>query len=69
MSTGPGARHPPSNRDAPICRPDSDCWDVQLLMFDPENERRASRVYRYTVDVSDVLPVTVGADSYSSRCG
>lgn len=45
---------------SPICRPDSDCWDVQLLMFDPENERRASRVYRYTVDVSDVLPVTVG---------
>ena len=46
---------------SPICRPDSDCWDVQLQMFDPENERRASRVYRYTVDVSEVLPVTVGA--------
>jgi cyanobactin maturation PatA/PatG family protease len=46
---------------SPICRPDSDCWDVQLAMFDPENERRASRVYRYTVDVSEVLPVTVGA--------
>ena len=45
---------------SPICRPDSDCWDVQLQMFDPENERRASRVYRYTVDVSEVLPVTVG---------
>ena len=24
---------------SPICRPDSDCWDVQLQMFDPENER------------------------------
>ena len=46
---------------SPICRPDSDCWDVQLQMFDPENERRASRVYRYTVDVSEVLPVTVGS--------
>lgn len=45
---------------SPICRPNSDCWDVQLQMFDPENERRASRVYRYTVDVSEVLPVTVG---------
>lgn len=45
---------------SPICRPDSDCWDVQLQMFDPENERRAGRIYRYTVDVSDVLPVTVG---------
>jgi cyanobactin maturation PatA/PatG family protease len=46
---------------SPICRPDSDCWDVQLQMFDPENERRASRVYRYTVDVSEMLPVTVGS--------
>jgi cyanobactin maturation PatA/PatG family protease len=46
---------------SPICRPDSDCWDVELQMFDPENERRANRVYRYTVDVSEVLPVTVGS--------
>ena len=45
---------------SPICRPDSDCWDVELQMFDPENERRANRVYRYTIDVSEVLPVTVG---------
>lgn len=55
---------------SPICRPDSDCWDVQLQMFDPENERRASRVYRYTVDVSEVLPVTVGAvRSWAVRTG
>jgi cyanobactin maturation PatA/PatG family protease len=47
-------------KKSPICRPDSDCWDVQLQMFDPENERRAGRVYRYTVDVSETLPVTVG---------
>ncbi|MBO0902094.1 PatA/PatG family cyanobactin maturation protease [Jiella sonneratiae] len=46
---------------SPICRPDSDCWDVQVSMFDAENERRAGRVYRFTVDVSEVLPVTVGA--------
>ncbi|WP_167591605.1 PatA/PatG family cyanobactin maturation protease [Jiella endophytica] len=46
---------------SPICRPDSDCWDVQVTMFDAENERRAARVYRFTVDVSEVLPVTVGA--------
>ena len=45
---------------SPICRPDSDCWDVQVSMFDAENERRAGRVYRFTVDVSEVLPVTVG---------
>jgi cyanobactin maturation PatA/PatG family protease len=55
---------------SPICRPDSDCWDVQLQMFDPENERRASRVYRYTVDVSEVLPVTVGTvRSWAVRAG
>jgi len=53
---------------SPICRPDSDCWDVELAMFDPENERRANRVYRYTVDVSEVIPVTVGTvRSWSSR--
>lgn len=55
---------------SPICRPDSDCWDVQLAMFDPENERRASRVYRYTVDVSEILPVTVGpVRTWAARAG
>jgi len=55
---------------SPICRPDSDCWDVQLRMFDPENEPRASRVYRSTVDVSEVLPVTVGdVRSWAVRTG
>lgn len=55
---------------SPICRPDSDCWDVQLQMFDPENERRASRVYRYTIDVSEVLPVTVGTvRTWATRTG
>jgi hypothetical protein len=29
-------------------------------MFDPENDRRAGRIYRYTVDVSETFPVTVG---------
>jgi hypothetical protein len=46
---------------SPICRPDSDCWDVKMTFFDPENPyERARWVYRYTVDVSDVMPVTVG---------
>ncbi|WP_165504326.1 PatA/PatG family cyanobactin maturation protease [Rhizobium ruizarguesonis] len=45
---------------SPICRPDSDCWDVRLIMFDPENDRRAGRFYRFTVDVSEIIPVTVG---------
>ena len=46
---------------SPICRPDSDCWDVKLTFFDPRRQfERARRVYRFTVDVSDVCPVTVG---------
>lgn len=44
-----------------ICRPDSDCWDVKLQFFDPEKQhQRARRVFRFTVDVSDLVPVTVG---------
>lgn len=46
---------------SPICRPDSDCWDVKLTFFDPKNRLTVARkVYRYTIDVSDVIPVTVG---------
>ncbi|MGK7926857.1 MAG: PatA/PatG family cyanobactin maturation protease [Spirulina sp.] len=45
---------------SPFCRIDSDCWDVQLKFFDPENSRRAKRVYRFTIDVSDLIPVTLG---------
>ncbi|MGV9879641.1 PatA/PatG family cyanobactin maturation protease [Streptomyces sp. NPDC003006] len=45
---------------SPFGRQDSDCWDIKLRFFDPENSRRAKRVYRFTVDVSDVLPVSVG---------
>lgn len=45
---------------SPFCRIDSDCWDIKLKFFDPENSRRARRVFRYTIDVSDILPVTLG---------
>jgi cyanobactin maturation PatA/PatG family protease len=46
---------------SPICRPDSDCWDVKLTFFDPANRLTVARkVYRFTVDVSDVVPVTIG---------
>jgi len=45
---------------SPFCRLDSDCWDVKLAFFDPENDQRAWRVVRYTIDVSDVMPVTIG---------
>jgi hypothetical protein len=46
---------------SPICRPESDCWDVKLVFFDPEHQtQRARMVYRFTVDVSDINPVMVG---------
>ncbi|MEV5573891.1 PatA/PatG family cyanobactin maturation protease [Spirillospora sp. NPDC052269] len=45
---------------SPFCRMDSDCWDVKLRFFDPENSRRARKVFRFTIDVSDILPVTLG---------
>lgn len=44
-----------------IARPGSDCWDVELTFFAPlQRTERARQVYRFTIDVSDVLPVTVG---------
>lgn len=46
---------------SPICRPDSDCWDVKLTFFNPSKVfEQARKVYRFTEDVSDVVPVTVG---------
>ena len=46
---------------SPICRGGSDCWDVKFTFWDPENQTgRANQLYRYTIDVSDVIPVPVG---------
>lgn len=44
---------------SPYCRMDSDCWDVIITWFDPENERRAKSVFQFTIDVSDELPVSL----------
>jgi cyanobactin maturation PatA/PatG family protease len=54
---------------SPICRPESDCWDVELTFFDPKKVfERARKVYRITVDVSDPVPVGVGeAQSWHVR--
>jgi len=44
-----------------IGRPSSECWDVILTLFDPERRKeRAREVYRLTVDVSEIIPVTIG---------
>ena len=45
---------------SPYARVDADAWDVKLKFFDPENLKRARRVFRFTVDVSEVMPVTMG---------
>jgi cyanobactin maturation PatA/PatG family protease len=47
-------------RKSPVCRPDSDCWDVELHFFNPQNTNVANQVHRFTVDVSDMIPVTIG---------
>ncbi|HTT48279.1 MAG TPA: S8 family serine peptidase [Pseudolabrys sp.] len=44
-----------------ICRPESDCWDVTYRFFDPTAVlTQARQVFQYTIDVSDLVPVTVG---------
>jgi hypothetical protein len=49
---------------SPMSRPGSDCWDVELYFFYPQRQVQTVRkVYRFTVDVSDVVPVTVGPTS------
>lgn len=48
-------------RKSPVCRPDSDCYDVELSFFNPNNTRTANRIFRFTVDVSDIIPVTIGS--------
>lgn len=46
---------------SPITRPGVDGWDVQLTFFDPQNRyEKAKKMFRYTIDVSDVVPVTIG---------
>jgi cyanobactin maturation PatA/PatG family protease len=47
-------------KKSPVCRPDSECYDVELSFFNPANTNVANRVFRFTVDVSDIIPVTVG---------
>lgn len=44
---------------SPYCRLDSDCWDVVVSFFNPNNDRQARVVWQYTIDVSDVLPVSL----------
>ncbi|WP_417914553.1 S8 family serine peptidase [Candidatus Electronema sp. JM] len=56
-------------KKSPVCRPGSDCQDVELSFFDPENAQRACLVATFTVDVSEVLPVEIGhVRTWLRRC-
>ncbi len=44
-----------------ICRTDSDCWDVEISFYNPDNLMQARKVTVVTVDVSDVVPVIIGS--------
>jgi cyanobactin maturation PatA/PatG family protease len=44
-----------------VCRTGADCWDVKITFFNPSRRLEEARtVYRFTIDVSDVVPFTVG---------
>jgi len=46
---------------SPWGRPASDCWDVKFTFFDPLRRLESARqVYRWTIDVSDIVPITLG---------
>ncbi len=46
---------------SPVCPPGADCWDVKLMFFFPQREVQTVRkAYRFTVDLADVVPATVG---------
>jgi subtilisin family serine protease len=45
----------------PVSHPGIESWDVKLLFFFPLRQvQTVRRIYRLTVDVTDVVPVTVG---------
>ena len=44
-----------------VCRPGSDCQDVIIRFFNPKKRfETATNVYRFTIDVSRVIPVAIG---------
>ncbi|WMX14698.1 PatA/PatG family cyanobactin maturation protease [Aureispira sp. CCB-E] len=45
---------------SPICEPNSDCWDVKLTFFTPSDTDKAKLVFRFTIDVSYAIPVSIG---------
>lgn len=50
-----------SVRRSTLNRPYSDCWDIDLTFADTEHEDRARLLHRHSVDVGDLLPVSIGS--------
>ena len=42
-----------------ISPPNTDCWDVKIILFDPSNLAQARKVMLFTIDVSYVMPVSI----------
>jgi cyanobactin maturation PatA/PatG family protease len=42
-----------------ICRPGSECWIIKINFFVHDQTDRSRRMYRFTVDVSDTVPVSL----------
>jgi cyanobactin maturation PatA/PatG family protease len=45
---------------SPFARVSGNCWDVIIRFNDPMSSKRAPVEYRMSVDIADVMPVTVG---------
>jgi len=45
------------------CRTGSECYDVQLRLFVQSDVTAALHIFQFTVDVSDTIPVSIGAPS------
>jgi len=46
---------------SPVARPGSDSWDVKMTFFQPKQRLERAKVeYRFTVDVTDVIPLIRG---------
>jgi cyanobactin maturation PatA/PatG family protease len=43
------------------CRPGSECFDVDIRFFSPDDVRQPIWVFRFTIDVNDQVPVYVDA--------
>ncbi|MGE0279575.1 MAG: hypothetical protein AB7P20_03030, partial [Rhizobiaceae bacterium] len=46
---------------SPACRTGSECYDVRIKTFRQSDVTAALRVFQFTLDVSDTIPVNVGA--------